>query len=357
MFPGAVGAVAGSAPTSANAAIAGNVSSVAGTAAGGAGPFAAGSTGGVAGRVAPTVGGSYARSMSTSARPPRSVVKAIAVVEDPEIERLVAEAWGLIERGDHAPGRSRLLEARKRSQGDPRADFSLGLLAGLVDHDWASAEKRFAECVRLDPANVPSLNNLAVAQVHNKHETQAVKQWKAITAQRAATAEVVQNVGRVRALVKEGKIRGATSLVKSLDEVYTEAAVAASWSYRPQSGFSMMALQLPDGRTVGWADVRKMEFGAPTAAAAAGTRPAGTPSNALAPAAQFPTNARPGLAGPGPFDPRMPYYGPYPPGAAGRMVPGAIDPRMQAPAPNPLGAAGPASPGPNPPTVPRARRR
>jgi hypothetical protein len=295
--------------------------------------------------------------MSTVARPPRSVVKAIAVVADPELDRLVGEAWGLIERGDYDPGRSRLLEARKRGRGDPRADFSLGLLDGLIDRDWAAAEKRFAECVRCDPTNVPSLNNLAIAQVHNKREMQAVKQWKTIVDQRAATPDVVQNLGRVRALLKEGKIRSTASLVKSLDDLYTEAAVATSWSFRPQGGFSVMALQLPDGRTVGWADVRKMEYGVSSSAAPAGSRPAGSASSVPTPGTQVPGNSRPGPVGPGPIDPRMRFFGPYPAGAAGAVGPGAVDPRVQASAANPPGAGGPASPGSNPPTLPRPRRR
>ena len=94
-------------------------------------------------------------------------MRPITVVDDPEIGRLLDEAWGLFDRGDYGPGRLRLAEAQKISREDPRADFSLGLLNAMIDQDWRSAEEHFAACVR-DPENVPSLNNLAVAQIFNR---------------------------------------------------------------------------------------------------------------------------------------------------------------------------------------------
>ena len=170
-----------------------------------------------------------------------------------------SEAWGLIERGDYEPGRFRLLEARKVNREDPRIDFSLGLLDGLINHDWLSAEKRFADCVRRYPENVPMLNNLAIAQLHNRREMEAVKRWKAIVEMNAANVEVVQNLGRARQLLEQGAIRRTTSLVKALDELYTDAAVATSQSFQGKSGFIVMSMQLADGRIVGWVNARKME--------------------------------------------------------------------------------------------------
>jgi hypothetical protein len=172
---------------------------------------------------------------------------------------LLDEAWGLIDRGDYGPGRLRLMDARKANSEDPRADFSLGLLDALIDHDWKSAEERFASCVRFDRENVSSLNNLAVAQVYNHEEDKALNHWKAILDQDAATADVVHNLGCLRYLIEQGEIRRRNSLVKSLDRLYTEAAVATASSFHPKTGFHLMALVLPDGSQVGWADARKMQ--------------------------------------------------------------------------------------------------
>jgi len=242
---------------------------------------------------APTAGnarpaGNAAAAPGVPAQPASSSVKPMATVADPELERLLAEAWGLIERGDYEPGSSKLLEARRRNRDDPRADFSLGLLDALVRRDWGAAEKRFADCVRRDPENVPSLNNLAIAKLHNKREAEAVKHWQAVVERRAATAEVVQNLGRLRQLIKEGRFRKSASLVKSVDNLYTEAAIATSKSAQPKGGFQLMALQLTDGRSVSWANAGRMTDTSPVHV---------------------------------PVDPRMRQAGPLPPGATGTMPP------------------------------------
>jgi hypothetical protein len=193
-------------------------------------------------------------------RPATATVGPIAVAADPQLDRLLTEAWGLIERGDHGPGRSRLLQAQRLAGDDPRADFSLGLLDGILESNWNAAERHFAECVRRVPASVPSLNNLAIAQVLNRHETQAARRWQMIVGQKAATPEVVQSIGYVRSLLQDGTLRPNRALLKTFDDIYTEAAVAALYSARPQDGFQFMPLLLSDGRAIGWSDLRKMEY-------------------------------------------------------------------------------------------------
>jgi hypothetical protein len=199
---------------------------------------------------------------ATSAGKPAA--KPAAVSSSAQADRLIAEAWGLIERGDYDPGRIRLRDARKAGD-DMRVDFSLGLLDALINKDWASAEKNFAACVRRNPDNAASLNNLAIANVHNRHESEAARHWKTIIDQKAATLEVVQNLGRTRLLVAQGEIRKSASLVKQLDELYTEAAVATSKSYSPQTGYRFMALESANGKPIGWSDARKMVDGAAVA--------------------------------------------------------------------------------------------
>ena len=69
----------------------------------------------------------------------------------------------------------------------------------------------------------------------------------------------MQNLGCVRHLVQQDLIRKKNSLVKLLDKAYADAAVATSTSFEAKSGFHMMALTLPDGKPVAWADPRKMQ--------------------------------------------------------------------------------------------------
>ena len=180
-----------------------------------------------------------------------SAVRPMAVIDDPENDRLIAEAWDLFDRGDYGPGWLRLTEAAKVSRDDPRAAFSLGLVDAVVNQDWRSAEEHFAACVRCDPENVPSLNNLAIARIFNCDVGGALRHWRTILEQRGATSEVVQNLGCVRLLIQQDLVKKRNSFVKLLDNLYADAAVATATSFETKSGFHLMALTLPDGQLLG----------------------------------------------------------------------------------------------------------
>jgi hypothetical protein len=246
-------------------------------------------------------------------------MKPIEVAADAETDRLVGEAWGLIDRGDYDLGRSRLLKARERSRTDPRVDFSLGLLDGMVNADWASAEKKLADCVRRNPDNVPLLNNLAVAELHNRRDMEAAKHWKTIVSQHAATAEVVQNLGRARYLIKLEDNRKNAAVLKTLDDLYAEVAVAASLSARPEAGFRIMGLLLADGTSVGWSNPRRMIDTSPLVVASA---PASSHATASSPGTTGSGNSKAGGVAPMGNDPRASQAGAvqsgaFPSGAGG----------------------------------------
>ena len=59
-----------------------------------------------------------------------SRVKPVSVESDPEVERLLLEGWGLINRGDGDLGRARLQIALGINREDPRVEFSLGSWTG-----------------------------------------------------------------------------------------------------------------------------------------------------------------------------------------------------------------------------------
>jgi tetratricopeptide (TPR) repeat protein len=252
-------------------------------------------------------------------------IKPLAVSASPEVERLLDEAWGLIERGDLGPGRTRLLTARKTDPEDPRADFSLGLLDALNKQDWDSAAKHFGDCLRRDRENIPTLNNLAIVLVQSKREGEAAKHWKAIVSQRPGTAEVVQNVGVVRHLMDEGMLRKNNSLRQSLEHLYTEAAVATRTTAQPQAGFRFMTLALSDGRSVGFSNPKKMQL--------ATWSPAPEASPSARPAGAQPAARGPGAAGAG----NQPSQ-PGPPGAAPATANARQTPAANVPA-NPAASA------------------
>lgn len=265
------------------------------------------------------------------------LARPLAIVDDPELERLLTEAWILIERGDFDVGRGKLDQARKLHRDDARADFSIGVLDALVDRNWESAAKKFAECLRRDPDNVPSLNNLAVAQMFTKHEAEAVKNWRTIVEMRSAAPEVVQNLGCVRQLIKDGNARRISHSAKVIDELYAEAALNSPQSAKPANGFRIMPLQLADGRHFGWARGRNATVPLPDASGSvADKRTPPAPTNrypSAVPVGSSPPGASSAHGIPGASDPRVLPNGPHWPGTngTGRPIPNMPNPNFGQP--------------------------
>jgi hypothetical protein len=169
---------------------------------------------------------------------------------DPQLDPVFADAWGAINRGDMPLAQKKLLQAHKAGRQDPRTAFSLGLFEALADHDWPSAEKYFAMCVKQQPSSVASLNNLALARVRLNKETTALRHWEAALAAGPAPAEIVQNLARLQDLVRAGRLLQKPGATKTLDDLLARAAGGAQVQ-RP-SAFRYMGLQLADGRALDW---------------------------------------------------------------------------------------------------------
>jgi len=169
---------------------------------------------------------------------------------DPQLDPVFADAWGAINRGDMPLAQKKLLQAHKAGRQDPRTAFSLGLFEALADHDWPSAEKYFAMCVKQQPSSVASLNNLALARVRLGKETTALRHWEAALAAGPGPEEIAQNLARVQELVRAGRLLPKPGATKTLDDLLTRAAGGAQVQ-RP-SAFRYMGLQLADGRALDW---------------------------------------------------------------------------------------------------------
>jgi hypothetical protein len=185
--------------------------------------------------------------------------RAGAVSLDLDLENALVNAWGLIERGDHDLGRRVLVEAGRKNKDDIRVDFSLGLLDALLDHNWPSAEKRFAECVRREPENTASMNNLALTRLRLTWDKSALRAWEVLLDQDSTPPEVLQNLGRVRHVLHGGRMPKNPALAEAVDRLYLKASIASGKSSQPRTGFLFMPLTLADGRTVGWTEAKQYE--------------------------------------------------------------------------------------------------
>lgn len=190
------------------------------------------------------------RGKSPAPSPPATLAALPVPVLD-EFDRPLAEAWSIIQGADVRQGYEQLLALWKKDRGDFRVAFSLGLLEALLGHNWAEAEKRFAQCQRLVPDHPAALNNLALVRLRIGQEHLALRHWEAMLAANPAPPEVVHNLRRCQALVRSGVLRFSPSRLKVLDELAARAAPEGS-PLRPNVGFLYLPLKLPGEQTIGW---------------------------------------------------------------------------------------------------------
>ena len=165
------------------------------------------------------------------------------------------EAWRQINRGNVKAARVVLDAVIKKDPGDIRAGFSLGLLDALSAHDWRSADKHFTKCIRLQPAHVPSLNNLALVNIRLKETSKAIRNWRtALEASSLPPTEILHNLARLQYLVKNKRIGLTATASKSLERLSEMAAAGGGSlpSVVSRSGWSYMRLPESDGSGLGW---------------------------------------------------------------------------------------------------------
>lgn len=80
---------------------------------------------------------------------------------------------------------------------DIRPDFYLGMIRALVDHDTSLAKRHFGNCVKQAPNHVPSLNNLAIAEMWEKNGSQSAVYLKRALELDPKCSEVVTNAALV----------------------------------------------------------------------------------------------------------------------------------------------------------------
>ena len=152
-----------------------------------------------------------------------------AIETSEQVDPILSEAWDLAQSRQEKSARERLAKASKLSPSDIRPEFLLGLLAALsTPHDFNAVEKHFAECVKRQPEHVPSLNNLALAEVRSGKHRQAIRHWTSALAATPVPEEVVHNVKRYRRLTELGRIKMEPAVRRLLDELYSSAFSTAS---------------------------------------------------------------------------------------------------------------------------------
>jgi len=156
-----------------------------------------------------------------------------------QARQLTEEALRLLEVGQDEAAIDKCVKASKLDPDAILADFLLGLGYALVSCDAKDANRHFAECVRRDPRHVSALNNLALSEVRLREYTQALAHWQAALEVAPAAPEVIQNLGRLLHLAKQGRVRLPTGVQRRFSDLYAAASVSAD-AKQFNSGFGWL---------------------------------------------------------------------------------------------------------------------
>ncbi len=144
-----------------------------------------------------------------------------------QARQLVAEAVRLIKIGQFDTAISKCIKASRTDEDNIQADFILGLGYALLGCDAEKASHHFAVCVRRDPRHISALNNLALGEVRLKRYSKALSHWQTALELAPAAPEVIQNIGRLLHLARQGRLHVLTGTQRRFSDLYAMAAVSA----------------------------------------------------------------------------------------------------------------------------------
>ncbi len=103
----------------------------------------------------------------------------------------------------------------------------MGLGYAVLRCDTKKANRHFGVCVRRDPRHISALNNLALSEIRLKKYTQALSHWRTALELAPAAPEVIQNIGRLLHLAKQGRRKVPPTVQRRFSDLYSLAAVSA----------------------------------------------------------------------------------------------------------------------------------
>ncbi|HTQ39173.1 MAG TPA: trypsin-like peptidase domain-containing protein [Pirellulales bacterium] len=158
-----------------------------------------------------------------------------------QAETLVQQSIDLLTANNAKIAKETLEKASHADPNSVRADFMLGIMYALVGRNYLEARSHFMECVRREPQNVCTLNNLALVEIMlNEHESALGRLRDAIKID-PSTPELAHNIRKVLAESGSKNLTLSASVESSFSELYGELAKSSAteesnshgWLYMP----------------------------------------------------------------------------------------------------------------------------
>ncbi|HEY2252418.1 MAG TPA: trypsin-like peptidase domain-containing protein, partial [Planctomycetaceae bacterium] len=164
-----------------------------------------------------------------------------------QADTLIQEAVALIQVGNHKEAKKALVRASNVDKCGILPDFLLGLLNGpFFADDPDQARKYFERVLQRVPGHAATLNNLALAEVRDRHFATALKRWQEAGQNAPLSPELPHNLAKLLAEAKDGLLKPTASELNSFGKLYASLAVLGNKQANEQvGGWRYMLADLP----------------------------------------------------------------------------------------------------------------
>jgi tetratricopeptide (TPR) repeat protein len=143
------------------------------------------------------------------------------------------------------------------------AAYTLGLLCSIASPDKRSpqyAEKYFKIALHREPGDVPTLNNLALAEIRLRKYSDALRYLKEAAEKSPNFEEITQNLGRLVSEARRGNLHLSATVLTQASDIYAKvvalnqgrpASTRTGWLYIPLKGQPRVPVVVTSARSPG----------------------------------------------------------------------------------------------------------
>ena len=118
-------------------------------------------------------------------------------------------------------GAKRLKQTATLDPNDLRANFWLGLFSEVLERRHLVACSYLHKCLKVDSTHVPTLNNLAVAEIRARRFDRAIRHFQEAVDATSSAPELIHNVTKFQMEVNNKRIRLGKTVAKKLAAVHS----------------------------------------------------------------------------------------------------------------------------------------
>jgi S1-C subfamily serine protease len=158
-----------------------------------------------------------------------------------EAESIMSHAFELVRLGNFQLAWEEFEKAERADPESGRAPFVMGLFQAINSQDESKVMDSFAEAVRREPDNPAALNNLAVCEVRNRRQSNAVTHFRQALERMPDAQPVVDNVGFTIRTAGALRPKMSEKVIAEFNELYKSFPREWKSNPTPASSYALLA--------------------------------------------------------------------------------------------------------------------